>query len=266
MSTPPYGVTPDYIELFTADLHLLDARAAASRGYVDTEAHTHAVITNVGKAIMQAHIGNPNSPIRLWVLGDISSGKSMAVVGAALSRLDNLFSYLRDAYPDLKLTTVLLLGNHDSGSQMQPWGIDRRQLFTAVFDVVSDNAVLNINGQQVLLAHLPYERMGDGPKRHGGDPTYGPRHLQWRLPDHDLPMIHAHTHHDTPHVESQVPEQLDYSMICVSYDAWQHQLGVATLEDIKNWIAKYHAHRDTYGEYPQGYKYNYRRAKVKTHG
>lgn len=77
----------------------------------------------------------------------------------------------------------LVLGNHDAGHprhrNAHRWG----DAYATVFEHVAASARVKLQGTEALLSHFPYERdRGTA------------RHMQWRLPDLGVPLIHGHTH------------------------------------------------------------------------
>ena len=261
-----YGETREYSELFTADLHFGDPRAVLSRRYGSGEAATAAydrdIVHGLALAVCRAAQKRPGVPVRLHVVGDLSSGRTHDDALHALAMMRRVREIVEQELPGTELILVLYPGNHDSCSQIQPWGLDRRALFLrkaheppapsgaghaapghpGQFDVVTDHAVLRMQlrdgtHQDVLVAHLPYWRLGDGRERFEKH-SRKPRLKQWRLPDLGLPMIHGHTHSPDRHVVHGAPgrEEIDLTMLCVSHDAWAGQHGVATQEDVSEWL------------------------------
>lgn len=269
-----YGETREHIELFTADLHFGDPRAVLSRRYGSGEAATAAydrdIVYGLALAVCRAAQKHPGVPVRLHVVGDLSSGRTHDDALHALAMMGRVREIVEQELPGTELVLVLYPGNHDSCSQIQPWGLDRRTLFLrqpgvsparpsrgkhaaparhqegsghpGQFDLVTDHAIMRMQlsdgtHQDVLIAHLPYWRLGDGRERFEKN-SREPRLEQWRLPDLGLPLIHGHTHSPDRHVVHGEPgqEETDLTMLCVSHDAWAGQYGVATQEDISEWL------------------------------
>lgn len=268
-----YGETREHIELFTADVHFGDPRAVLSRRYGSGEAATAAydrdIVHGLALAVCRAAQARPGVPVRLHVVGDLSSGRTHDDALHALTMMGRVREIVEQELPGTELILVLYPGNHDSCSQIQPWGLERRALFLreardqptapshdkhaasdysahpGQFDVVTDHAVMRMQlhdgtHQDVLVAHLPYWRIGDGRERFEKH-SREPRLEQWRLPDLGLPMIHGHTHSPDPHVVHGAPgqEKTDTTALCVSHDAWAHQHGVATMDDVSRWLVQW---------------------------
>lgn len=246
MSEQPYGHRREYVELFVADCHFGDNRAAQNRGHGGSAAgvqqHDLKTLFSLVTAVVSAASAAPGKPVRLHVLGDISSGRNVGDTEHALTMFRKLRDHVAKESPGTELVLVLYPGNHDSCSQMQPWGLERREGYLrhtgGPFDIISDHAVLRLpltdgTHQDVLLAHLPYWRIGDGVCRHVRRPERDARYEQWRLPDLGLPMIHGHTHDGAPHIEHE--GGIDLSTLCVSRDAWP-ETGVATMRDVDDWL------------------------------
>ncbi len=259
-----YGHRREFSELFVADSHFGDTRAAQTRGFGGSEAgvHQHDLtgIFSLVSAIIRAAVAAPEKPVRLHVLGDISNGRSHDAVAHGLDAFHRIRHYVELELSGTEVVMVLYPGNHDSCSQMQPWCLERRDLHLRTgdgpFDVITDQAVLKLQlddgtHQDVLLSHLPYWRIGDGFKRHTRKPERSARYQQWRLPDLGLPLIHGHTHDETPHIEHA--GGTDFSALCVSRDAWG-AAGVATMQDVNAWVKAWRGSALT-----EAQKYDWRR-------
>lgn len=246
MTEVSHPLLRDYAELFVADCHFGDNRAAQTRGYGGSAAgireHDLKGVFSLVTGIVSAAMDRPGVAVRLHVLGDISSGRKVEDTEHALRMFHRVRELVDEEVPGTELVLALYPGNHDSCSQMQPWGMDRRESFLrsggGPFDVVSDHAVMRLQipdgtHQDVLLAHLPYWRIGDGVIRHTRHLERSARYEQWRLPDLGLPMIHGHTHDTAAHIEHE--DGIDLSAMCVSRDAWP-DTGFATLSDVHDWI------------------------------
>lgn len=146
---------------FTSDLHLGHEKVAGLRGFDSVRDHDAVILANWQRTV------GPNDIV--WVLGDITLGSR----GQALAALY--------ALPGRKR---LILGNHDAGhpsNSRHPyrWGDE----YAVVFEHVASSARIKLQGTEALLSHFPYDR-DRGPARH----------LQWRLPDLGVPLVHGHTH------------------------------------------------------------------------
>lgn len=174
---------------FTSDLHLGHRKVADLRGFDSTDAHDAAIATAWADRVRPDDV--------VWVLGDLA-------VGRPLHALDVLASL-----PGRKR---LVLGNHDyahPGIYRDAW--KWHALYARVFDLVAPFARARVMGREVALSHFPYHRdRGEV------------RHVQWRLPDQGLPLLHGHTHGTerltvTPWFD---PEDSATVEVHVGLDAW----------------------------------------------
>lgn len=168
--------------LFTSDLHLGHARAAELRGFASVVQHDIAIKENWYDAVDENDI--------IWVLGDLC----LAALPAALETLAGLPGRKR-----------LILGNHDAGHPRNRNAHRWSRAYAEVFEHVASSARIKLQGQEALLSHFPYER-DRGPMRH----------MQWRLPDLGVPLIHGHTHG----TERRSTTPLGTPELHVGVDAW----------------------------------------------
>lgn len=146
---------------FTSDPHLGHGMVAELRGYSIRD-HDALILGNWQRAVAPEDV--------VWVLGDLTIGRrDLPTALAALAAL-----------PGRKR---LILGNHDAG---HPRHRDAHKWFAPyaeVFEHVASSARINLQGREVLLNHFPYYRdRGE------------PRHVQWRLPEMGITLLHGHTH------------------------------------------------------------------------
>lgn len=170
---------------FIADLHLGHVRVAHRRGFESTEDHDDYLIEQLLDLPQRS---------TLWILGDLERGSDRAY---ALNRLKHVADS-RD------VTMHLVAGNHDACHPMHRRSPRRQREYFEVFESVQAFGTIRHNRQEVLLSHFPYI----------GDHTEKDRFTQWRLRDYGAPLIHGHTHQDTPTVAAR-PNQ-----VCVSWEAW----------------------------------------------
>lgn len=195
-----------------ADLHLGHAKIAEMRGFVGVNDHDRTLMAQLDKLCDNDE---------LWVLGDISSGRSEGEAEA----LELLSTVPADLH--------LIAGNHDSVSSIHRNGHKQQRRWLEVFESVQQFGRVRLNGQNVLMSHYPYARSGDGPGR--GEARY----LEYRMPDEGLPLIHGHTHQSEPHALVQrwnygKPETiLDTTQFCVSWDAHRR---LVTEHDLNQWL------------------------------
>ena len=184
---------------FTADLHLGHEKVAGIRGYKDVAAHDSDIIGT----LMYSGLRPRDT---LWILGDIM-GKG--------SDRDHALEMLGQVVRETGVTLRLVSGNHDTSASMHRRAHREVPKYYPVFDSVQDFARIRHNNRDVLLSHFPYQGSGD----RGASERYA----QYRLPNMGLPLIHGHTHQDSPTVVHR-PNQ-----VCVSWDAWGR---VASLDEV----------------------------------
>lgn len=184
---------------WTADLHLGHQKVADLRGFKSVEEHDDTILTQIRSL--------PKGTT-LWVLGDVTGGRGEKEAMEKLREFD--------------IQLHLIAGNHDSVSSIHRTGFRRQAKWFETFESIQQFGRVRIGGHQVLMSHYPYESAGDGPGR--GEARY----LHYRLPDLGMPLLHGHTHQDTP--EDAHP--LSY---CVSWDAHR---GLVSEEKIRNWLDK----------------------------
>lgn len=148
----------------TSDLHLGHERVATLRGF-DSVAEHDAAVADRWRALVK-----PRDTV--WVLGDLAAASPVH----ALAILATL--------PGEK---VLVAGNHDRCHPMHRDAHRRQAAYLTTgggpFVATLSGARKRIGGEDVLLSHFPYLRDREEP-----------RHLQWRLRDEGLPLVHGHTH------------------------------------------------------------------------
>ena len=171
---------------FTADLHLGHGKVALLRGFDSVEAHDAAILDMV----TQVPKGST-----LWVLGDVAVGKLT----------EHQVADLRVATRHLA-SVHLVSGNHDPTHGMHRTASSAQSRYLEAFDSIHDMAQVRHQGRRFLLSHFPYLGSGD----RGGTERYP----QYRLPNLGKPLIHGHTHQDSPTTPSR-PNQ-----VCVSFEAW----------------------------------------------
>lgn len=206
---------------FVGDLHFGHFKVAGLR-YPDVELDNRLVAHH--DMVIYEQIKNTVKPDdQLWVLGDISGGKEEMYALGLLKELKKITG----------ATFHLIPGNHDSVSSIHRNAYKQHEKFRGVFNSIQDFARMRFEGEQVLLSHYPYARSGDGPGR--GEARY----LEYRLPDTGMPLMHAHTHQERPHMELKrtnygKPETvLDLQQMCVSWDV---RRGLTTEAHINQWI------------------------------
>ena len=202
---------------WVADLHLGHELVAEKRGFKSWQDHDEKLLVQLGKLTEKDH---------LWVLGDISSGREEKEE-YALWKLKNT----------VKASMHLIAGNHDSVSSIHRNGFKKQREWLEVFDSIQQFGCIKFNGYQILMSHYPYARSGDGANRETV------RYSEFRLPDTGLPLIHGHTHQDTPHGFHSTFDMdngyrvnaPDIQQLCVSWDAHRR---LVTEKDINTWTEK----------------------------
>ena len=146
----------------TSDQHFGHRLVSGLRGFgEDTAAHDQALCDNWADTVRAGD--------QVWVLGDLAMGRP----DAALAMLGKL--------PGVK---HLIPGNHDTCHPMHRESFKHQRAYMDVFESVQMAARRKVNGQVVLLSHLPYTT----------DRGFEARYPQWRLPDLGEWLFHGHTH------------------------------------------------------------------------
>lgn len=155
---------------FISDLHLGHKFLADLRGFSTTGEHDEMILGNLAEAVRPGDV--------LWVLGDLSSGRSEAEE-RALTLID-------DTLPGIE--KHLVPGNHDSCHPLFRSAFRRQRRFLEVFDSVQAYQKMRWDGEDVYLCHFP--RPGQD---HVGMPS---RYDDLRL---TVPyLIHGHLHSAFP--------------------------------------------------------------------
>lgn len=217
---------------FVADLHLGHHKVADVRfpefndpsGELSLQAMDNVIISQMCKL---------TSSDQLWILGDISGGKSE----------EYALNTLGDIKEHTGVQMHLISGNHDSVSSINRNGWKRQSRFLEVFDSVQQFAKLRFGQDNVLLSHFPYKILGDGPNR--GDSS---RYNEFRLPDEGFPLIHGHTHQTKPHVTLDMDFKHHgylsaFEMInqyCVSWDVHRD---LVREDEIQDWLLSWNANQ-----------------------
>src|SRR5690625_147551 len=169
----------------TADLHLDQQHVPELRGVTPGREHAHYLIEQLDALPQRS---------TLWLLGDLERGSNRAYT---LERLQQVKQHR-------ELTMHLLAGNHDARHPMHRRSATRQREYFHVFESVHALATIRHNRRDISLSHLPYT----------GDHTADDRSSKWLRRDYGAPLIHGHTHQDTPTVRER-PNQ-----VCVSWEAW----------------------------------------------
>lgn len=201
---------------FTADSHLLHEKVGKIR-FPNSETPVQDMVDVFFRQIKKLRRGD-----QLWILGDLTRG-SVFDENEILRYLKAHLAELGPMAPQLHLIT----GNHETCAPLHRDGWKRQGRFLEVFSSVQQYAKIRINGTDVLLSHFPYANLGDGPGREGA------RYLPFRLPDHNIPLVHGHTHQTTPHAVPVGDWSTDDTQYCVSWDVSR---GLVHENTLGNWI------------------------------
>lgn len=181
---------------FTSDLHVGDPFVADLRGFSSTAAHdgrlSHSWDLQVGLED------------KVWVLGDISSGKDE-------EEQLNALRWIADR-PGRK---YLITGNHDGAHPRHHDSYRWQKRYLQVFECVQPFARRRVGHHRVLLSHFPYAGDGEGLR------DMPERYTQFRLPNFGDWLLHGHTH---------CSEKVRSRSIHVGPDAWD--LSLAGLPDV----------------------------------
>jgi calcineurin-like phosphoesterase family protein len=183
---------------FTSDLHLGHRLVAEKRGFATVEEHDATIAERWRERVRPSDV--------VYVLGDIAASAPFEAL-AILSEL-----------PGRKR---LILGNHDRAHPMHRNAHRWHDVYTSplltpegivdgAFESIAQSARISVGGIRVLLSHFPYERDRDEP-----------RHMQWRLRDEGMPLLHGHTHGTERLTVTEIePEARTRVEVHVGLDAW----------------------------------------------
>ena len=201
-----------------ADLHLGHAKVAELRGFASVREHDTHILSQLARL---------DEWDTLWVLGDVTGGKSTQDEDEALALLRQL----------VPARMHLIPGNHDSASATHRGAENEQARWLETFASVQQFARVRLHRQNVLMSHYPYARSGDGPGRPGS------RYNEYRLPDEGMLLVHGHTHQIEPHMviprtehlsdALTLDERLDRQQYCVSWDVHR---GLVTEHMLNDWI------------------------------
>ncbi len=146
---------------FSSDTHFLHGLVAGHRGFETSGEHDETVIARWNALVRPDDL--------VWHLGDVGLGNEAKVLEQA-ARLNG--------------RKQLVAGNHDPCWPGHRDSRKHQRTWLQVFESVQAFAKIRLDGQMVLLSHLPYEQ----------DHTDEPRHTQFRLRDQGEWLVHGHTH------------------------------------------------------------------------
>ena len=173
---------------YTSDLHFCHDLVADLRGFTSAQEHDEHLVD------LWAQTVRPQDTV--WMLGDLTGGRSREAELSTLARLRSLPG-----------TKRLVAGNHDTVHPMHSPSRDAdwvRQ-WIDTFASVQTLAMRKTNGMRLMLSHFPH----DGP---GGDHTETNRYVEWRPAKTDHWLVHGHTHLTDQFVHDK--------QVHVGFDAW----------------------------------------------
>lgn len=192
---------------YWSDLHLGHDFVAKLRGFQDSTDIGISASTWHDLQILEAWREHVHPNDHIWILGDISGGRSE----------DDALAFISEM-PGIK---HLISGNHDSVASIHRNAWKQQTKFLEVFASVQDFARHKVQGVNFLLSHYPYT--GD----HG---DRADRYAEYRLQDTGIPLVHGHIHDrwDQETTTKGTP------MLNVGVDHWMSR--PANTEDIIDWL------------------------------
>jgi len=197
------------LQFFTSDWHVGHENVLKYDGRPFTDlAHMHqALVTNFNATVPPGSV--------TYFLGDMGLGSG---------------DVLRDVLAQLNGTKVLVVGNHDGGTN---------KMYSLGFDVVLHGAVLYIAQQRVTLSHcpllgVPREDITDMRGAQEGENWHGERrHARFSVADQGQFHLHGHIHSPNGGKSKKVlGRQYDVGVAANNY----RPVSISTIE---SWIAKY---------------------------
>lgn len=190
---------------FTSDPHIRHDLVVRERGFWFENADGEAVV--VHEEYERRLAENWDRVVKkddmVFVLGDI-----------AMNPNKGAFDWF-DARPG---RIHLISGNHDAVHPMHSSALKSQRAWLEHFETISPFLRLKFNGVHTLLSHFPYQ--GEGER---GKPD---RHVEYRLRNEGMPLIHGHVHSQERY--TSVDE------LHVGLDAWGLQL--VPEEFINSWV------------------------------
>jgi calcineurin-like phosphoesterase family protein len=177
---------------YTSDLHFMHEKVAGVRGFETVDEHDRAIARTLQ--------GQVRDDDQLWILGDLG-------VKSSKTGVNDVLSLLRRRVPGHK---HLIAGNHDPIHPMfrdsHSWSSVYASTFASVQPFARKRFARYPMQQDVMLSHFPYT--GDrGPDRH----------VQYRLIDGGVPILHGHLHSSEIITRSEWQNSLQ---IHVGWDTW----------------------------------------------
>lgn len=150
---------------YWSDQHFGDPTVARLRGYSSVKDHDSAVA--------EAWVSTVTKRDTVYMLGDVCR-KGRKNEDPSLGLISSLPGSKR-----------LVMGNHDALHPLNQPSVSDWNRWGWVFDSMDMAVKRRVGGVAFLLSHFPYR----------GDHKDEDRHVQWRLPDLGLPLVHGHVHH-----------------------------------------------------------------------
>ncbi|AMQ67025.1 metallophosphoesterase [Mycobacterium phage Cracklewink] len=191
---------------FTSDLHIGHGLAAAARGYrcCAGQDGCPSCVAAHDDELASAWDAVVHTSDQVWVMGDVSVGGREEL------------AYALNWIADRPGEKHLVPGNHDPIHPMYRDSHTWHSAYRQVFASVQPFARRKVGGRDVLLSHFPYE----------GDSGPTDRHVEYRLRDHGLPILHGHTHRpwrattSTPIYRVDEGASVPPNQFHVGVDAW----------------------------------------------
>lgn len=192
--------------LFTSDWHINHENVLRfdNRPFKDLDHMATVLVNNYNAAAGPDTVG--------FFLGDMGMGNSDA---------------LREVLRRLMGTKVLVLGNHDKGTE---------SMYKIGFDVVLNGATLWVANHRVTMSHCPlkdvFREDTSGMKKYAGEPWHG-NSKNTRFTVEDLGQFHLHGHIHSPNggkSKKILGRQYDVGVVANGY----RPVSISTIE---SWIA-----------------------------
>jgi calcineurin-like phosphoesterase family protein len=165
---------------YTSDLHFGHQKLAEMRGFNTFEEHDQEIVARWNAEV------DPGDSV--WVLGDACmNARELPTVGEL-----NGFKHL-------------VTGNHDQCWPGHARAERYQRMWLEFFQTIQNYGTRKVDGTRFLLSHFPY----------AGDHTEKQRHVQYRLRDEGLPLVHGHIH------SAEIYNRLRPRQVHVGLDAWQ---------------------------------------------
>lgn len=186
----------------TSDIHLDHLLVANIRGFDTPEEHDRVLAENWDSTVSPEDV--------VYLAGDV----------AINFKRSKAHEWLR-ARPG---TIHLISGNHDETHNMRSRSLNAQMnpIWRDTFATINDWTRLKMLGKSVLISHFPYDGEGDR--------DISDRHVEYRLRDEGIPLIHGHTHaRHKAHASSK-----GTPMFHVGLDAWD--MNLVPQSEVLDWL------------------------------